>query len=193
MAKLPGWQGVAAATPKKCLPPHLPPRLLEVSPIYIYWMVLYFLLLKLLISLVTCLSLRTKIFMSPLPCKMVESMNPICSLLTVRICRFIQMKTETVWKPTNWRQANCTLAVMKKGTVQLKLESRKCDGWSYVIDNSVVISIVYLIASLQKSIGLVASSLYSCIKCIKMWEDDSVICYRPYFVCGIKAGTNFEL
>ena len=36
--------------------------------------------------------------MSPLPCKMVESMNPICSLLTVRICRFIQMKTETVLK-----------------------------------------------------------------------------------------------
>ena len=50
---------------------------------------------------------------------------------------------------------------MKKGTVQLKLESRKCDEWSYVIDSSVVISIVYLIASLQKSIGLVASSLYS--------------------------------
>ena len=98
-----GWQ---LPPPKKCLPPHLPPRLLEVSPIYIYWMVLYFLLLKLLISLVTCLSLRTKIFMSPLPCKMVESMNPICSLLTVRICRFIQMKTETVWKPKNWRQAN---------------------------------------------------------------------------------------
>ena len=30
-----------------------------------------------------------------------------------------------------------------------------------MIDSSVVISIVYLIASLQKSIGLVASSLYS--------------------------------
>ena len=83
-------------------------------------------------------------------------MSPFCSLVTVVAhLRPLHSSEERNGlkafekRKTNWRQAYCRLAVMK----EVNRESRKCDGWSYVIDSSVVISIVYLIASLQKSVA----------------------------------------
>ena len=96
--------------------------------------------------MVTC----SKIVKFPLPFKMVESMSPLCTLVTVVAYLPLHSSEErnglkAFEKPkTNWRQAYCRLAVMKEGTVLLNCESRKCDGWSYVIDSSVVISIVYI-------------------------------------------------